>query len=84
MAYQLNPKWLPLFLEAGAGAQKPKRWVLTGEALVKSTCRLVAESLDAALTVVAYLAVTYQAATCVYSMRMLYVLGIATVVIQTY
>lgn len=29
MAYQLNPKWLPLFLEAGAGAQKPKRWVLT-------------------------------------------------------
>ncbi|KAL8429360.1 hypothetical protein Efla_001198 [Eimeria flavescens] len=29
MAYQLNPKWLPLFLEAGAGAQKSKRWVLT-------------------------------------------------------
>ncbi|CDI78305.1 ankyrin repeat-containing protein, putative [Eimeria acervulina] len=29
MAYQLNPKWLPLFLEAGAGAEKGKRWVLT-------------------------------------------------------
>ncbi|XP_026193477.1 ankyrin repeat domain-containing protein 17 [Cyclospora cayetanensis] len=29
MAYQLNPKWLPLFLESGAGAEKGKRWVLT-------------------------------------------------------
>ncbi|KAL8436392.1 hypothetical protein ACSSS7_001792 [Eimeria intestinalis] len=29
MAYQLNSKWLPLFLEAGAGTQKSKRWVLT-------------------------------------------------------
>ncbi|CDJ64382.1 ankyrin repeat-containing protein, putative [Eimeria necatrix] len=29
MAYQLNPNWLPLFLEAGAGAEKGKRWVLT-------------------------------------------------------
>lgn len=31
MAYQLNPNWLPLFLEAGAGAEKGKRWVLTGK-----------------------------------------------------